>query len=123
MKVKILIGNTFPLTLIRKKTVIIKEENLEKLRELLSKAEVYSFWGHENTRKAAEQFIGVSLQTKEFRPTISLNKEGFPMLYGEKFFECWIVSPNENKSYRLAISSELSNETIESWSILKLVWK
>ena len=67
--------------LIRGHRVEIREIPLEELRTLLADAEVASFWGHENTRAAAEAILGVSLAPRTARPALTLDAEGYPRAF------------------------------------------
>lgn len=121
MDKKVLIGNSFPLTLVRGRTVTINEVKLDELLSEMDGAKIYSFWGHENTRKSVESYLGISLATYEERPQISLSKNNLPSLYDVEFNACWVVSPNQID--RHAVSQNFSLEEIGSWTILKLSWE
>ena len=114
---KILIGNSFPMSLIRRKVTI------EPTLVVLNKYAVTSFWGHDNTVVAASDYLGVDLTPKEERPVIILNKEGYPTLYGELFKACWIVSPTYKKNFRPAIGEEVDASTVQFWTTLKITWE
>ena len=62
---EVLIGNTFPVTLVRGWRVALEEVPAGALREVLGRAgaRVYSFWGHEETRRAAEGMKAVKRAT------------------------------------------------------------
>lgn len=118
----ILIGNTFSLTLIRKNGVKIVCANVEDLRSAAKGRRIVSFWGHENTRKAAESITGFSLASKSARPSVSLSRNKLPMLDGEEFNECWVLSPDYAQFYRPAIGQEVAPESIIGWQVLKIAW-
>lgn len=122
MKSKVLIGNSFPLSLIRKSKVVIQEVELKELKQCLEKAEVFSFWGHKNTLKAAEQIVGVSLEPRTIRPALELSEDYLPTLYGETFNECWILSPDYISGFRPAIGEEVTEDKIINWIVLKINW-
>lgn len=115
---KVLIGNSFPLTQIRRRAEILPCPK----KAFPQDAEIYSFWGHANTLRLAGEFLGVDLTPREERPAIALSPENFPVLYGEEFRECWIVSPNYVKNFRAKIGEEITADKIRDWSILKIVW-
>ena len=120
---RILIGNSFPLTLIRGHRVVCEEIALDALREKLAGAEVVSFWGHENTRLAAEAVLGVSLAPKMPRPAITLSAEARPQLEGYTFDTCWVLSPDYRKDFRPAIGQEVPLDAMRGWHVLKLTWQ
>lgn len=119
---KFLIGNAFPLSLIRGRKVLIEEVSIDVFKSCVKGAVLVSFWGHENTLEKAEEFLGVSIKPIENRPSIRLSERNLPMIYGEEYKECWIVSPNYDDELRHEIGCELGKDVIHSWSILKLIW-
>jgi hypothetical protein len=121
MQKKVLIGNSFPLSLIRRE-VKIEVKALEAFKEMCQRAEIHSFWGHENTRTVAERVLGVSVQPKVERPAIALTAEGLPTLNGETFPECYILSPNYKENVRPKIGEEVAAEQIASWHLLSISW-
>ena len=120
---KILIGNSFPFSLIRCKRLLVESKPLTDLEEVLADAEVVSFWGHENTRAAAEGVLGVSLAPRAERPAVTLSPDKRPMLYGEVFDVCWLLSPDYPGGFRPAIGVEVSPNQIAGWHVLKLTWQ
>jgi len=121
-KPSILIGNSFPLSLIRR-PVQIEPQTFEALQEAKQNAEIFSFWGHANTLDVAEQFTGISLQPKTKRPALQLQESRLPQLYGQTFCECWVLSPDYIDNFRPAIGEEVPPEKIKDWQILKLTWE
>ena len=72
---EVLIGNTFPVTLVRGWRVALEEVPAGALREALVRAgaRVHSFWGHEETRRAAEGWLGLAegaLAPRVARPAV-----------------------------------------------------
>ena len=123
IKSKVLVGNSFPFSLIRCDRLVVEQRRISELKDALASAEVASFWGHENTRAVAESVLGVSLATNGVRPTVTLSSSQRPMLDGEEFSSCWLLSPDYPKGFRPAIGSEVSPEMIEGWHVLKLSWQ
>jgi len=75
----ILIGNSFPMSLIRR-CVTIQPEPLEDLRARIRSGEpVHSFWGHANTLTHAEAITGCPLKPGSDRPALTLSPEFFPV--------------------------------------------
>ena len=70
---KVLIGNSFPFSLIRCNRLIVEQKPISELKDAVSVTEVASFWGHENTRTAAESVLGISLATHGERPAVTLS--------------------------------------------------
>ncbi len=121
---KVLIGNSFSLSLIRKGEVRIAECALSELQaNVCAGAEVCSFWGHENTLAAAERVIGFPLRPKMERPAIVCSSDGRPMFGGETFDVCWVLSPDYVSGYRPPIGTEVDESKIVGWKLLKLTWK
>ena len=119
---KILIGNSFPLSLIRT-NVSLMQKSVDELRWALLHKEVASFWGHENTRPWAEELLGVSLRPQVSRPVLTLAANCFPMLDGEVFDECWVLSPNYKGVGRPKIGEEVQPSQIVGWQVVKIDWK
>ena len=73
---EILVGNSFPFSLIRGHKVVCEEIPMSELREA-AKRGIVSFWGHENTIVDAENCIGAKLKPARSRPCIKLDEESF----------------------------------------------
>ena len=123
MTTKVLIGNAFSFTLFRGHSVKIEEISLDDFTEVVKEAEIFSFWGHENSRLDAESYLRVRLSTKVERPTIELSDKGYPMLYGETFKTCYVLSPDYVQAYRPAIGTEVPTTKISGWHLLRLTWQ
>ena len=120
---KLLIGNSFPFSLVRCDRLVVESVLLSALQSSLAGAEVSSFWGHENTRAAAERVLGVSLAPRTERPAVTLSPNMHPMLYGDVFDTCWLLSPDYREGFRPAIGQEVGLDQIAGWHVLKLTWK
>lgn len=120
--VRILVGNAFPFSLVRCNRLIVEQKPISELKDALASAAVASFWGHENTRTAAESVLGVSLATHGVRPAITLSSCGRPVLNGEEYADCWLLSPDYPEGFRPAIGTEVGPEQIKGWHVLKLTW-
>lgn len=123
VRARTLIGNTFPLSLVRGHRVVIDELPLEELRAVLATSEVASFWGHENTRAVAEAVLGVSLKPATERPAMMLDEAAYPTLDGHQYTTCYVLSPDYAPGYRPAIGVEVAAEDIRAWHALRLEWK
>jgi hypothetical protein len=119
----ILIGNSFPMSLVRR-AISVETVPLAALRAALhSGAVVHSYWGHENTRHAAELVLDADLCPHTERPVVSLDAAGLPNLDGCSFRACYVLSPDYATSFRPAIGQEVAAEKICGWKVLKLEWK
>lgn len=115
-----LIGNTYPTSLIRRKATFIPVTQEQAKQYLGFEREVESFWGHPNTIKAASEMLGMDITPKEERPTITLSENYLPTLYGKEHKSVLIVSaniPNANRKPRND-PTEYELEEIESWSFI-----
>lgn len=121
-KEKMLLGNTFPMALIRHHTVTVVDCAVEELAQEAQRRRVVSYWGHENTRAVAEAQLGVDLRPKSARPAITLDAKGYPSLDGNSFTCCYVLSPDYRAGYRPAIGEEVCAEDIQGWHALKLTW-
>ena len=117
-----LVGNSFPLSLIRRR-VVIEPRPVEAFRQCLRTSCVRSFWGHANTLAAAGTFAGTDLTPRKERPAVLLSGDGFPMLEGQVFTECWILSPSYREGFRPAVGEEVAGEDIENWQVLHMEWE
>lgn len=117
----ILIGNSFPLSLIRR-VVLIRPSSQRELRELLSGRRVVSFWGHANTLLAASQYAGCDLTPSCERPAVRLSAECYPCFAAEIFHECWVLSPDYIEEFRPRLGEEVPVGKISGWQVLRLDW-
>jgi len=118
----ILIGNSFPLGLIRRR-VVIQMVRVEELRRNLEICRLYSFWGHANTLKAAGALAGFDLTPASQRPVLRLSAALLPMLDGVEFSECWVLSPEYKEHLRPPIGAEVDEDFILEWSIKRMEWR
>ncbi|MBN2686191.1 MAG: hypothetical protein JXR40_12995 [Pontiellaceae bacterium] len=118
----ILIGNAYPLSLVRR-PVRIEPVAVDELRAAARGRVVVSFWGHANTLVDAEKFTGLPLAPREERPVIHLHESGLPSCVGRTFCECWILSPDYTRNLRPAVGEEVPVEHIGGWTVLKITWE
>ena len=69
----ILIGNAFPLSLVRRPVRIVPATR-EELHAAARGRAVVSFWGHPNTLAQAERFCGLPLAPGNERPAVRLQE-------------------------------------------------
>lgn len=119
---RILTGNSFPLSLIRRK-VSIEPETLQHFQETLAQSCWESYWGHKNTLAAVKQFCGTDLTPKVERPALELDSNGYPCLYGQTYKECWVISPDYEPGFRPALNIEVDADQIRSWQVLLIHWE
>ena len=117
-----LTGNTYPMSLI-KRPVRITPVELEYYRARLNEGGWESYWGHENSLEAAKEVCGHDLRPQEERPAVTLDAAGYPMLYGQQYRECLVLSPEYALGYRPAIGKEDRAEDILSWHVLRIEWE
>lgn len=122
MQHDILIGNTFPFALLRR-DANVRTLSLDVLRDKLAGAHIASFWGHENTRAAAEAVLGgVSLRPATERPALTLSPDGLPSLDGRAFRSCYVLAPDYRPGFRPAIGAEPGPSDILGWHALCIDW-
>lgn len=118
----ILLGNSFPLSLIRR-PVHIEPRQLADLRAALAGRTLYSFWGHGNTLAAVTRMLGRDVRPKTARPVLSLDNKSLPCLDGRAFNECWVLSPDYVENFRPDPGQEVSEEAIAAWRVLLIRWQ
>ena len=70
---KILVGNVFPTSLIRR-SCTVEVRSMQDLIAALEGRELVSFWGHTNTLGAVKAKFGIDLTPKAERPAVSLTE-------------------------------------------------
>ena len=118
----VLIGNAFPLSLIRRR-VEIQPCSEAAFKAAVTDADIHSFWGHSNTLECVNDFAGIDLTPSVALPTIGLSDDHLPILDDITFTECYIVSPDYIHGFRPGIGEEVSSESIRGWQRLKIYWK
>lgn len=117
----LLVGNAFPLSLVRRRVDICPAGVGELLAAVTGRRQV-SFWGHANTLAAASRFVGFDLTPAEARPALSLDADGYPCYGGDVFRECWVVSPDYVEDFRPVVGQEVPADRIAGWQVLHLLW-
>jgi hypothetical protein len=118
----ILLGSTFPLSLVRRRVVIVPS-SLETLKAQMAGSILCSFWGHANTLASASRVLGRDVTPGIQRPALELNDDGLPVLQDEVFRECWVLSPDYVPGFRPAIGEEVSENKITGWQVLLIRWE
>ena len=96
--------------------------DLNSLRSLGQYNNCYSFWGHQNSIKNANEILGFDVTPKEQRVPLKLNSEKLPTLYNVSFTECWILSPDLEIGFRPVIGKEITPAEVKNWQVLKVSW-
>ena len=117
----LLIGNAFPLSLIRR-PVMIRPTSRGELHAAATCRRPVSFWGHASTLAAAARFVGFDLTPAGARPVLRLDPHGYPSYQGDVFQECWVVSPDYVENFRPAVGQEVPADMISGWQVLHLLW-
>lgn len=120
-KQKLLIGNSFPMSLIRR-SVHIEPCSLTELQRNLAESEIFSFWGHSNTLPAIKQLLNRDLTPSEPRPVLTLSENNKPLYVGNEFSQCWVLAPDYCPGFRPAIGEDVPPEKIRSWQCLKITF-
>ena len=118
----ILIGNSFPLSLIRRAVRIVPIDK-EELFTTIKDRQIASFWGHSNTLTAVNGWLEIDLTPKTERPALCLSDDKLPQLDGVEYRECFILSPDYRPGFRPAIGMEVAKEDILGWQVLRITWK
>lgn len=113
---KVLLGNTYPLNLVRRR-VSIEPCSIEDAVAMLG-AGFASFWGHTNTAAAAKAQLGFDVLPKTERPALKLNEEQLPTLDGETYTKVLVLSPSYRPGFRPAIGVEVEAGDIVGWEPL-----
>ena len=117
-----LTGNTYPASLIRR-PVRITPVSMEYYRGRLEEGGWESYWGHANTLEAARSVCGFDLSPRTERPPVTLDAEGYPVLYGKQYRECLVLSPDYAPGHRPDIEKEDRAEDIRSGTVLRIEWE
>lgn len=120
---RILVGNSFPLSLVRQPLSIWPRTAEEWSKTLAAANGVASFWGHSNTLQAASQWAGIDLTAPSPRPALVLDPDGYPSLDGESFSNCWVLSPDYAPGFRPQEGQVVPPEAILGWQALEIIWE
>ena len=115
----VLLGNAFPLPLIRR-PARIEPRPLEELQEAVARRGVASFWGHSNTLVAAREVLGFDPAPAGQRPALSLSAEKLPVFEGVEHGEVWVLSPDYRPGFRPEVGREVPVEAIVGWQVLRV---
>lgn len=118
----ILVGSTFPLSLVRR-PVRIAPNTLGEFRKACDSSRVCSFWGHGGTLALASELAGHNLTPSRPRPALQLDGDCLPTLDGQSFSECWVLSPNYVAGFRPEADREVPAQMITGWQVLKMTFQ
>lgn len=117
----LLLGNSFPLSLIRR-AVSIQPRPLVDLLAAMQGRAVFSFWGHANTLSAVCRLLGRDVAPLCVRPVLTLDRHDLPCLAGRSFAECWVLSPEYAETFRPELGQEVAESAIVAWRVLHICW-
>ena len=112
---KLLVGNTFPMHLIRKRVTITPIPEWHGA-SMLSRHQIFSFWGHRNSLAAVNEFTGKDLTPVIERPAVLLSERNYPYFEGVEFKRVLVISPILKLGVRL--DHELELDEIDGWTFL-----
>lgn len=119
---KCLVGNSFPWTLVRRRIDAVPV-SVDQFRREAAVAGTVSFWGHPDSLADASEFCGIDLTPSCERPVLVLSPEGLPMLNGETFRRCYLISPEYGAAFRMPlIPGDVAPPPITAWRILRIDW-
>ena len=118
----ILLGNSFPLTLIRR-PARIEPRPLDELRQAVAAHGCVSFWGHANSLAAASELLGFDPAPATERPALTLNADLVPSLNGVAFDEVWVLSPDYADGFRPQLGVEIAPDQIPGWQALRITFR
>jgi len=118
----ILISNSFPFSLIRRR-VIVEPRGVSDLLTAMHERPWVSAWGHANTVALASTITCADLRPKTERPALKLSDDKLPSLDGQTFTECWLLSPDYQPGFRPAVGEEVSADKIRDKQVLRLTWQ
>jgi hypothetical protein len=119
---KLLIGNSFPMSLIRREVKCVPIA-VEEFREFIADIEIVSFWGHDNTVDGASELLARDLRPKQKRPVLKLSEKNLPVLNNCEFDTVYVVCPEYAVGFRPEINNEFDTKQIKNWQVVKLTWK
>ena len=124
-RASLFVGNSFPMSLITT-PVLITPVSLTWLIAWAAESNIVSLWGHENTRKIAEELLGVSLKPATERPALVPDPErkgvalaSDPTIRSPRVY---ILTPIYRPGFRPAIGVEVTPADITGWTALKVVF-
>ena len=122
MKSTILISNSFPFSLIRRK-VVVEPATVGDLITAMSERPWVSTWGHNNTVGLASTIVGADLRPSTERPALHLTEENFPAFDRDVFDVCWVLSPDyAAPGFRPKVGEEIAPAAIKGWQVLRMLW-
>ena len=114
---KILLGNSFPMGLV-KRPARLTPLGKEDLLALLKGREVVSFWGHQNTVSLVSDYLGREIPCR--RVALGLSRDLYPSVDRETFQEVLLLTPEYRDGFRPQIGVEPTPEDIRAWGVLRV---
>lgn len=117
------VGNSFPMSLVTTPALIVPV-SLAWLISRAAECSIVSLWGHENTRKIAEELLGVSLKPATERPALVPNpkRRGVALASDPTIgsTRVYLLTPIYRPGFRPAIGVEVTPADIIGWTALKV---
>ena len=111
------IGNTFPPSLIRRRTTFTPIV-LDDMHRIIQGKNLQSFWGHANTIAAANAVLGFDVTPPTARRAVVLDNENYPTLDNVRLSAIIVCSPSYRPGYRPAEGAVSAETDIVGWQVL-----
>ena len=118
---KVLLGNTFPVGLIRR-SALCTPITVEKAKQILSSKGFESFWGHADTLNAVSAALKINATPKTVRPALILSDTSLPVLNGQAFNTVIVFSPSYVQGFRPTYGVEVDPANITGWTPLLITF-
>lgn len=122
MNSPILISNSFPFSLIRRR-VVVEPSTVPDLLTAMHARPWVSAWGHQNTVDLASKLLSADLRTRIEKPTLTLQETRLPQFEGNVFSEVWLLSITPIDGLSREEQREIQPHQIKDWQVLRLVWE
>ena len=121
---QILVGNTFPMSLIRRECFIVPVSSQEFKQFIeLENPEIVSFWGHKNTIRVVYQIFNIDVTPIEDRPVLRLSSNRLPYYMNKEWKQVYVISPTYKADVgRPDPKIEVTPDMIKDWQILKIAF-
>lgn len=117
------VGNSFPMSLVTT-PVLITPVSIAWLILHAAESAIVSLWGHENTRKIAEELLGVGLKPATERPALVPYPKGKGVALASDptigSTRVYLLTPIYRPGFRPAIGVEVTPADIVRWSALEV---
>jgi len=118
MTSQLLVGNTFPASLITVPVTITPITMDDVIYAMGNSERLLSFWGHTNTISIVNKLTGYDVTPSTERPALEVGCYGQVGLNGFEFSELYTITPLYKEGFRPQIGQELTPEDIVGWTTL-----